>query len=189
LRLLRIITLCYISHMGVNRRLSAGLRGLDPGPPRTSLSSGLLVTAVLSLLAVMAVGCGSSTKSTTTVPTATPGVATPTTSATPTTTATAAPTGGLSGTWSGQYSGAYQGTFTLTWQQSGSNLSGTIKLSAPARTLGITGNVTGSAIRFGAVGGVTYSGSVSGNSMSGSYQTPTAPGSIGSGSWSATKTS
>jgi hypothetical protein len=95
-----------------------------------------------------------------------------------------APTGGLSGTWSGRYSGAFQGTFILTWQQSGSNLSGTIKLSSPAESLRITGNVNGSSIRFGAVGAVTYSGSVSGNTMSGTYRSR-----IGGGSWSATKTS
>ena len=40
----------------------------------------------------------------------------------------------LAGTWSGQYSGAYHGTFTLHWTQSGSNLNGTIKLSAPSGT-------------------------------------------------------
>jgi hypothetical protein len=183
------VHLCYISPMWVIRRLSAGPGVLDIGPRRASLPSRLVVLAVLAALALIAFGCGSSTKSTTTAPTTTPAAATPTTSATPTTTATAPATGGLSGTWSGQYSGAFTGTFTLTWQQSGSNLTGTIKLSSPARTLGITGNVQGSAIRFGAVGGVAYSGSVSGTSMSGSYQTPTAPGSIGSGSWSANKTS
>jgi hypothetical protein len=181
--------------MWVIRRLSVGPGGLDLGPRRASLPSRPLVIAVLSALALLASGCGSSTKSTTTAPTTTAGAATPTTgatptpSATPTTSATAPAAGGLSGTWSGQYSGAYTGTFSLTWQQSGSNLTGTIKLSSPARTLGITGNVQGSAIRFGAVGGVAYSGSVSGSTMSGTYQTPGAPGSIGSGSWSAHKTS
>jgi hypothetical protein len=200
IELVAITPPCYISHVGVIRRFSSGVGGLDLGPWLRPLSSRLLVTAVLSALAVTAVGCGSSTNSATTAPPATTGAATPTTSASPTTSAapttsstptatTGAPTSGLSGTWSGQYSGAYQGTFTLTWQQSGANLVGTIKLSSPARTLGITGNVVGSAIRFGAVGGVTYSGTVSGNTMSGTYQTPTAQGSVGSGSWSATKTS
>lgn len=47
----------------------------------------------------------------------------------------------------------------------------------------ITGNVGGSAITFGAVGGVAYTGTVSGNSMSGNYQVPGGP----SGTWSATK--
>jgi hypothetical protein len=95
----------------------------------------------------------------------------------------------LSGTWSGTYGGAYHGTFTLRWKQSRSRLSGTIKLSNSNSTPGITGikgTVHGTAISFGTVGSaaITYSGSVSGKSMSGSYQTPG-----GGGSWSAHKTS
>ena len=95
--------------------------------------------------------------------------------------------GPLSGTWSGKYSGAYHGTFTLQWKQSGSLLSGTIKLSTnPNSKPSIKGTVHGSTIRFGTVGSaaITYSGSVSGKSMSGSYHTPG-----GGGSWSAHKTS
>jgi hypothetical protein len=65
-------------------------------------------------------------------------------------------------------------------------LSGTIKLSNPNSKPSIKGTVHGSTIRFGTVGStaITYSGSVSGKSMSGSYQTPG-----GGGSWSAHKTS
>ncbi len=91
----------------------------------------------------------------------------------------------LSGTWSGQYSGGYNGTFTLHWTQSGSKLIGTIKLSQPSGTFSINGTVHGSAISFGAVGaGATYTGSVSGKSMSGHYQAQPR-----GGSWSAKKTS
>jgi hypothetical protein len=90
----------------------------------------------------------------------------------------------LSGTWSGQYSGGYNGTFVLHWTQSGSKLTGTIKLSQPSGTFSINGSVHGSAISFGAVGaGATYTGSVSGKSMSGNYKA--APE---GGSWSAKKT-
>jgi hypothetical protein len=100
----------------------------------------------------------------------------------------AAAAGTLSGTWSGHYSGAFHGTFSLIWQQSGSTLGGTIKLSTPPVSLKINGTVAGNAIHFGTVGGVgvTYTGSVDGNgtSMSGTYQ---AGG--GGGSWSATKSS
>ena len=95
--------------------------------------------------------------------------------------------GSLTGTWSGTYRGAYHGTFTLHWTQSKSRLTGTIKLSSVGRT-NITGSVRGSTIRFGTVGNanaITYSGSVSGNSMSGTYQVANG----GSGSWSASKTS
>jgi hypothetical protein len=105
------------------------------------------------------------------------------------TTAAAATTGrsaggSLTGTWSGTYRGAYHGTFTLHWTQSKSRLTGTIKLSSVGRT-NITGSVRGSTIRFGTVGNaaaITYSGSVSGTSMSGTYKT----GGAG-GSWSAQK--
>jgi hypothetical protein len=92
----------------------------------------------------------------------------------------------LSGTWSGKYGGAYHGTFTLHWTQSGSRLSGTIKLSNSSSKPRVTGTVHGSTIRFGTVGSaaITYSGSVSGKSMSGSYHTQG-----GGGSWSAHKTS
>ena len=97
-----------------------------------------------------------------------------------------AASGPLSGTWSGKYSGAYHGTFTLNWTQSGSKLSGTIKLSTQRSKLSLNGTVRGSTIRFGTVGSaaITYSGSVSGKSMSGSYRTPG-----GGGPWSAHKTS
>ena len=88
----------------------------------------------------------------------------------------------LSGSWSGKYSGAYHGTFTLHWTQSGSQLRGTIKLSNTRGVLGLKGSVRGSSIKFGTVGGpgITYSGSASGRSMSGRYQTPG-----GGGPWSA----
>lgn len=77
----------------------------------------------------------------------------------------------LAGTWSGTYSGAYSGTFTLHWTQTGSRLTGSIKLSRPSGTYPITGSVTGGTIRFGAVGaGATYTGTVTGRSMSGRYK-------------------
>ena len=85
----------------------------------------------------------------------------------------------------GRYSGAFSGTFTLGWTQSGSILRGSITLSSPHGKYGIGGSVKGNAINFGAVGvGATYTGSVSGKSMSGSYKSPQ-----GGGRWSARKTS
>lgn len=91
----------------------------------------------------------------------------------------------LAGTWSGKYSGGYSGTFTIHWTQTGTKLTGTIKLSSPPGTFNINGSVHGSAINFGAVSaGATYTGSVSGKSMSGHY-TAAPQG----GTWSATKTS
>jgi len=91
----------------------------------------------------------------------------------------------LTGTWSGQYSGAYSGTFTLHWRQKGSKLIGSITLSNPGGKYGVTGSVHHGVISFGAVGaGATYTGTVSGSSMSGKYKTGN-----GGGSWSAHKTS
>jgi len=146
----------------------------------------LPLAAVLFGMALTAAGCGgsSTTSNSTSAASATP-TAAATTTATPTST-TATASSGVSGKWSGQYSGAYSGTFELNWQQSGSTLSGTIKLSNPGSTEQINGTVNGSAIKFGTVGGpgITYTGSVSGSSMSGSYQTPG-----GGGPWSANKTS
>lgn len=142
--------------------------------------------------AVLLAACSSSPKSApvTQVPTA-KAVAQATSAAPAASTApsTAAPaSAGLSGTWSGQYSGSYQGSFTLIWTQSGSKLSGTIKISVPASTMSINGTVQGDSIRFGTVGsyGITYSGKVSGTSMSGGYQVIDGQGS--SGPWSASKT-
>lgn len=91
----------------------------------------------------------------------------------------------LSGTWSGHYSGPFSGTFSLHWKQSGAHLGGSITLSNPQGTYTVTGSVSGTAIKFGAVGaGATYTGSVSGSTMSGRYKTPR-----GGGAWSAHKTS
>jgi hypothetical protein len=99
--------------------------------------------------------------------------------ATPQTTSASA---ALSGSWSGSYTGAYHGTFTLNWKQTKSRLKGTIKLSTEPAKLNVTGTVRSSTIRFGTVGSaaITYSGSVSGTSMSGKYTTPG-----GGGSWKA----
>ena len=137
----------------------------------------------LSAGLILAIGaCSSSSDSGSTSSTSVP----PTSTA-PAATSAAADTGDLSGTWSGQYDGTFQGTFVLDWQQAGSNLSGTIKLSSDG-TDDVNGTVNGGTISFGTVGSqaITYSGSVSGDSMSGTYKVQTPNGSVG-GSWSATK--
>jgi hypothetical protein len=100
-----------------------------------------------------------------------------------------ATTSGLAGTWAGHYGGAYSGTFRLNWNQTGSALSGMITLSSFSQPLAIHGTVNGGAIRFGTVGSsthITYTGSVSGNSMSGNWQITLANGTSG-GTWSASR--
>jgi hypothetical protein len=92
----------------------------------------------------------------------------------------------LGGKWTGTYNGAYSGTFTINWIQSGSKLSGTINLSNPKGSYGITGSVSGTAIHFGAVtAGAKYSGSVTklGTAMGGTYTAGTG----GTGHWAAKK--
>jgi hypothetical protein len=88
-----------------------------------------------------------------------------------------------SGTWAGQYTGPFNGSFSLTWTQAANALDGTIMLSSPPDNLHISGNLTGSTISFGAVGVVTYTVTVYGSTMSGSY-TDIARGKTGS--WTAT---
>jgi hypothetical protein len=144
--------------------------------------------AMASLLAACGASSTGDTPTATAAPATTP-VPTTVPTAVPTSAPTATPTpappaGGLTGVWSGMYTGVYTGTFTLTWQQTGTGVAGTIVLSSPAKTLSITGNEAGTSITFGAVGGVTYTGSVSGGSMIGTY---TVPGTGSGGSWSATK--
>ncbi len=139
------------------------------------------VSALMITLALAAAACGGTSSATGTTGS---GGASPVA----TVTATGASGSGdtmshaLSGTWAGTYRGSYQGTFTLEWRQSGSKLTGTIDLSSVGK-LPIDGTVNGDTISFGTVGStaIRYSGSVSGNSMAGSY---TVAGG-GSGSWSA----
>jgi len=98
----------------------------------------------------------------------------------------------LSGKWAGNYSGSYSGTFKLTWQQTGQKLSGTIEVSAFKNApTSIHGTIQGSSIRFGTVGSesITYSGSTSGSSMSGTWKIQAGGRSMGGGSWKASKSS
>lgn len=92
----------------------------------------------------------------------------------------------LAGKWKGNYSGAVSGHFTLHWKETGSVLTGKIKLSSPAGKYGITGSVHHGKVKFGAVAvGAKYKGSLdSPTSMSGTWTSPE-----GGGSWSANKVS
>jgi hypothetical protein len=100
----------------------------------------------------------------------------------PTPTATQAPPD-LSGTWAGLCTGPLNGFCSLTWTQTANALDGTFMLSSPPHKLHISGNLTGSTISFGAVGVVTFTGTLSGSTLSGFY-TDIANGI--SGSWSVT---
>ena len=135
-------------------------------------------------LGLLLAACSASSTAGTPTPTSAP-ASTPVPTPTPTATPTAAPVAvAVGGNWSGTYSGYYNGTFTLTWNQTGSHVNGSIALSSPKQTLDISGSLAGNAITFGAVGSVTYTGTVSGSSMSGTY---TVVGGAGGGNWSASK--
>src|SRR5690349_5034008 len=85
-------------------------------------------------------------------------------------TSPAATTSGLAGKWKGHYGGAVSGHFTIHWKQTGSRLHGTITLSRPSGTYGISGSVNHGKIKFGAVSvGARYTGKVRGSSMSGTW--------------------
>jgi hypothetical protein len=147
---------------------------------------GGLVAAALTVTAALALAaCSSPSKSD---PGGTKPAARSSAPATKAAGSTRKASGALSGKWSGRYSGAYNGTFTVRWHQSGSHLHGTIHISNPGDTLPINGIVRGNAIRFGTLGSmaITYNGTVSGNSMSGSYKVHSASGASG-GPWSASR--
>jgi hypothetical protein len=142
----------------------------------------MMVTAAL---AVTLAGCSNSGSTTTHTGhnAAAPASATSTPAAAA---AASSSSSGLSGTWHGQYGGAYAGTFVLHWHQSGADLTGRIHISDPSSTLPIHGKLAGGSIRFGTVGSyrISYTGTVSGNSMSGNWQL-IGPGT--GGNWSASK--
>ncbi len=111
---------------------------------------------------------------------------------TPAPSAAATPVG-LGGQWSGTWTDTSPdtsgGTFALTWTQTGNTLSGTINVvGAACLTAGnVTGTINGSAISFGAVSGqvtITYTGSIAGTKMQGTYDAPTCGNA--KGNWSAT---
>ena len=98
----------------------------------------------------------------------------------------------VSGTWSGSYSGSFTGTFKLTWKEAKSKLSGTIAISGFGNVpTSINGSLKGASIKFGTVGSesITYSGSVAGSSMSGSWKMRAGGRAVGTGSWKASKSS
>jgi hypothetical protein len=89
----------------------------------------------------------------------------------------------LSGTWAGECTGPFNGFCSLTLMQTANTLHVTFMLSSPPDNLHTSGKLTGSTISFGAVGVVTFTGTLSGSTLSGSY-TDIANGI--SGSWSVT---
>jgi hypothetical protein len=153
----------------------------------SSLKRALLLGAVVPVLTVFALGCSSSSKNSSadTSSSTNGNAASSTTAAAPGST-----NSDIAGTWTGDYSGTFTGTFTVTWSTSGSSLSGTIKISGFGNAdTPISGSLQGDQITFGTVGSqeITYKGSVSGSSMSGTWTVVQGGNTAGSGSWNATK--
>ena len=145
------------------------------------LRASILLTGAIPVVALLATGCSSgSASSVTTAKVSSAAVAASTAASTAPATAS-----DLTGTWNGTYNGSYSGTFTVKWTQSGSNVDGTIALPSVRTTEQLNGTVSGDKITFGTVGSfaVTYSGTFSGSSMSGTYNVTGSP----AGNWSATK--
>jgi hypothetical protein len=167
--------------------------------------SALAAVVVLSAaVVVLSAGCGtvvSPQAQAQSSPTASP-TPTPTRTATPAPTtapsATPSPTsagalGSLTGAWKGTWINATPktatGTFTLTWAQQGSLVVGAIGVSgSDCLSAGnVSGTVEGDKVSFGAVEGnttITYVGTVSGTTMSGTYTTACGNS---SGTWQAIK--
>jgi len=141
------------------------------------LRPGALVVAVAAFMSLTGCSSSSSPSSSTTTPAVTMSSTTSPAGVSPSTAL-----GGLSGKWAGSYSGQDHGTFKLTWVEKDGKLVGTIDISQLG-TVPLNGQVTGSSITFGTVGStpVTYKGSVSGDSMSGTYYVS----GVKQGDWSA----
>ena len=101
---------------------------------------------------------------------------------------------GLEGTWNGTYASTtfagLTGTFTLDFTIDGNTLVGTVDIDSDCVSTGtINGQVAGSDITFGVVKGaetITFTGSMSGPSISGDYHAGPACGDD-SGTWTATR--
>lgn len=100
---------------------------------------------------------------------------------------------GITGTWPGSWANttpdSSKGSFTIEWMQSGSSLQGTISIQGTPCLDGgsIGGEVHGDTIEFGAVKGqvlVKYTGTIKGDSMSGTYETDCGNA---EGTWEASK--
>jgi hypothetical protein len=98
-------------------------------------------------------------------------------------------TGSWKGTWVNESPQTAVGTFTLSWAQQGTNLFGAIGVVGSTCLSGgnVTGSVNGSSLSFGAVEGnnmINYTGTYSGNTMSGTYISACGNS---KGTWSAVK--
>lgn len=95
--------------------------------------------------------------------------------------------GAWDGSWSSTSSPGVSGSFTVTFTESGNQLKGSITATNTPCIQGaaVTGTLDGNRIVFGKANTVDYTGTVSGNSMSGTYAAPACG--QDKGDWRATK--
>jgi hypothetical protein len=153
----------------------------------SAVRKAVTATAVAAVLVATLGACTTVDPNATASPSVTDSSASPTpevttANATPVTPSPSATTGGALGALTGAWKGTWinetpqtaVGTFTLTWAQQGSQLFGAIGVTGSncLSAGNVTGDVDGNKITFGAVEGnnmITYVGTVSGNTMSGTY--------------------
>ena len=170
----------------------------------TAVRQVLLGTASAGVLLVTLAACAT-TPSVVTAPSASPSeTVTASTSPSPSNTPSSSPntspsppasaslgalTGSWKGTWVNESPQTAVGTFTLSWAQQGNQLFGAIGVVGSTCLSGgnVTGTVNGTSLSFGAVEGnnmINYTGTYSGNTMSGTYISACGNS---KGSWSAVK--
>jgi len=139
-------------------------------------ATGRFVAAIAFVsLAATACGGGSNDNGTVTGTPTTTAAATATTQAAAVTTAPAVSGGALAGTWAGEYTQTKPtsdgGTFSVTFEGSAPDYTGTISIAGSCDPCPITATVKGSTITIGAIGAsaITYDGTIAGSSMSGTY--------------------
>jgi hypothetical protein len=99
------------------------------------------------------------------------------------------------GTWASNVYAGLAGTFTMRWIQTGQAITGDITIvGSPCNTTGtVSGQLSGNTVTFGAIAAnqqISYSGTIAGNTMSGTYTSaPNAMCAEDSGTWSATRAS
>jgi hypothetical protein len=154
----------------------------------------VLATAVV-LGVVPLVACGGSN---TTAPTPTTSATSQSTQTTPSPTAAATSQtteGQISGTWNGTSASdnhpERNSSFTVVFSQDGNTISGPITISGGCISEGtVNGTLSGQTIEFGVIEstGIDFTGTISGNSMSGTFKTapPCGPDND-TGTWEATR--
>jgi hypothetical protein len=166
----------------------------SPAPDRTLRRKSLVGAAILvTACLLLSSGCSSSgngkasTSTPNTASATSSSAAAPSSAASSTAASSPAAEDKIAGTWNGTFTGGTSsGMFKVVFTQQGETIAGNITITGNGGNAQgpIRGKLTGSNITFGAVGGtaISFTGSFSGNSMSGTYRSGT-----DTGTWKATR--